>query len=141
VGLNYVVDPNTGMNAFQYSVNGQVAASSPGNTYFDLGPGTGIGSPGDYLGGYLQIQTDTNNPSNSGTAVFGNISIIPLPTLNIVTNGGQSVLYWSGLAKGFTVQTSTNLSSTNWTTVTNATPIQGITITNGSPAAFFRLQY
>jgi hypothetical protein len=141
VGLNYVVDPNTGMNAFQYSVNGQVAASSPGNTYFDLGPGAGIGSPGDYLGGYLQIQTDTNNPSNSGTAVFGNISIIPLPTLNIVTNGGQSVLYWSGLAKGFTVQTSTNLSSTNWTTVTNATPIQGITITNGSPAAFFRLQY
>jgi hypothetical protein len=141
VGLNYVRDPNTGNNAFQYSVNGQVAASSPGNTYFDLSPGVGIGSPGDYLGGYLQIQTDTNNPSNSGTAVFGNISIIPLPTLNIVTNGGQSVLYWSGLAKGFSVQTSTNLSSTNWTTVTNATPIQGITITNGAPAAFFRLQY
>jgi len=141
VGLNYVVDPKTGLNAFQYSVNGQVAASSPGNTYFDLGPGVGIGSPGDFLGGYFQIQTDTNNPSNSGSAVFGDISIIPLPSLNIATNGGQSILYWSGLAKGFTVQTSTNLSSTNWTTVTNGTPIQGITVSNSSPAAFFRLQY
>jgi hypothetical protein len=80
LGLNYVVDPNTGNNAFQYSVNGQWAASAPGNTYFDLGPGAGPGgSPGSTLGGYLQIQTDPNFPSNTGQAVFSDISIVPVP--------------------------------------------------------------
>jgi hypothetical protein len=81
MGLNYVVDPNTGMNAFQYSVNGQFAASSPGNTYFDLGLGAGpTGSPGSTLGGYFQIQTtgDPLNP-NSGTAIFSDITITPIP--------------------------------------------------------------
>jgi hypothetical protein len=81
LGLNYVVDPKTGANAFEYSVNGQFAASSAGDPYFDLGAGAGpAGSP---LGGYLQIQTDPNNPSNTGEAVFSNISItseVPEPS-------------------------------------------------------------
>jgi hypothetical protein len=80
MGLNYVVDPNTGMNAFQYSVNGQFATSSPGDTYFDLGPGVGAGSiGGNPLGGYLQIQNDPNNPNNNGTAVFSNIILTAVP--------------------------------------------------------------
>jgi len=80
MGLNYVIDPNTGMNAFQYSVNGQFAASSPGDTYFDLGPGAGpTGSPGSTLGGYFQIGNDPNNPSNGGTAIFSNIIITSVP--------------------------------------------------------------
>ena len=78
LGLNYVIDPKTGQNAFQYSVNGQFAASSLGNAYFDLGPGVGIGGLGNYLGGYFQIQTDAGNPSNSGTALF-DISIVSVP--------------------------------------------------------------
>jgi hypothetical protein len=61
--------------------------------------------------------------------------------LNIAFNGNQSVLYYPAGATNFVVQTSTNLSSTNWTTVTNGTPIQGIVVTNSSPAAFFRLQF
>jgi len=79
MGFIYTIDPNTGNPAFQYSVNGQYAASSPGNTYFDLAPGAFVGSPGDSLGGYLQIGNDPNNPSQSGTAVFGNISITSVP--------------------------------------------------------------
>jgi hypothetical protein len=75
-GLNYLKDPNTGHNAFQYSVNGQYAASSPGNTYFDIGTNA-IGHPGDFLGGYLQIQRTTNTPGNMGTVVFSDISINP----------------------------------------------------------------
>jgi PEP-CTERM motif len=76
MGMNYVIDPNTGLNAFQYSVNGQYAASSPGDTYFDLGPGVGLGSiGGNPLGGYFQIGNDPNNPNNNGTALFGNINI------------------------------------------------------------------
>jgi hypothetical protein len=79
MGLNYVIDPATGLNAFQYSVNGQFAASKAGDPYFDLGPGIGAGSlGGNPLGGYLQIGNATNNPSNYGTAVFGNITITPV---------------------------------------------------------------
>jgi hypothetical protein len=77
MGFNYVIDPGTGKPAFQYSVNGQFAASSPGDPYFDLGGP--VGNPGDYLGGYFQIGQDPNNPSNTGTAVFSDISIVPVP--------------------------------------------------------------
>ena len=81
LGLNYVLDPNTGNNAFQYWVNagsGVVfALSSPGDTYFDLGPGAGPnGSP---LGGYFQIQQNPNDPSNTGSAVFDDITITSVP--------------------------------------------------------------
>ena len=78
LGLNYVVDPNNGKNAFQYSVNGQFAASAPGDTYFDLGGP--VGSGGDTLGGYFQIQTTGNaNSPNSGTVLFSDISISSIP--------------------------------------------------------------
>jgi hypothetical protein len=80
MGLNYVIDPNTGRNAFEYSVNGQFAASSPGDPYFDLGPGVGIGNLGpNPLGGYFQIGNDPNNPNNNGTALFGDITITSVP--------------------------------------------------------------
>ncbi len=62
------------------------------------------------------------------------------PALNIAPAGNQSVLYWPAWAANFSLQTATNLSSTNWLTVTNGTPILGVTLTNTSPAAFFRLQ-
>lgn len=94
IGLNYVDDPNTGKNAFEYSVNGQFAASSPADPYFDLLPGQFVGSPGDTLGGYFQIQNDSANPSNSGEAVFSNISIsVPEPgSLSALASGGLGLL-------------------------------------------------
>jgi hypothetical protein len=141
VGLNYVLDPKTGKPAFQYSVNGQFAASSAGDPYFDLGLGQSVGSAGDFLGGYLQIQTDTNNPSTFETVAFSNISIVPQMNVNIASSGNQTVLYYPAGATNVVVQTSTNLNSTNWTTVTNGTPIQGIAVPNSSPAAYYRLQY
>jgi hypothetical protein len=69
------------MNAFQYSANGLFAnTGTGGTTYYDLGPGVGAGSiGGNALGGYLQIQNDPSNPSNNGTAVFGDITITPAP--------------------------------------------------------------
>lgn len=81
------------------------------------------------------------NSTNSGTAVFSNINIVPELNLNIALNGNQSVLYWRAGNTNFGVQTTTNLASTNWTTVTNGSPIIGITVTNAPPGAFFRLQY
>jgi hypothetical protein len=93
MGLNYVLDPNTGNNAFQYSVNGVFATSSPGDTYFDFSSGTGIGA-GNTLGGYLQIQTDSANPSNFGKAEFDNISIVPaaVPEPSTLTLLGMGIV-------------------------------------------------
>jgi hypothetical protein len=96
MGLNYVVDPITGRNAFQYSVNGQFAASSAGNTYFDLGPGVSVGSAGDTLGGYFQIGNDPANPSNGGTGRFQDITITAVPepaTFALVGLGMLALLY------------------------------------------------
>jgi hypothetical protein len=91
MGLNYLVDPNTGRNAFEYSVNGQFAASSPGDVYFDLGAGVGIGDLGpNVLGGYFQIGNNSSNPNNNGQAFFSNIQIAPAPeasTLALLSTG------------------------------------------------------
>jgi hypothetical protein len=91
MGLNYVIDPNTGRNAFEYSVNGQFAASSPGDVYFDLGAGVGIGDLGpNALGGYFQIGNDPSNPNNNGQAFFSDITITPAPeasTLALLSTG------------------------------------------------------
>ena len=77
MGFNYVIDPNTSINAFQYSVNGVFGQSSPGNTYFDLGPGQFVGGAGDVLGGYFQIGNGDAN--NAGQAVFSAITITAVP--------------------------------------------------------------
>ncbi len=79
MGFNYTIDPNTTMNAFQYSVNGVYGESSPGDTYFDLGAGQSVGSPGDYLGGYFQIQT-VIVPEPSTFALLG-LGLLPLTRL------------------------------------------------------------
>jgi PEP-CTERM motif-containing protein len=95
MGLNYVYDPITGNNAFEYSVNGQYAASSPGDPYFDLGPGQFVGSPGDFLGGYFQIQAaPLSDPANSGTALF-DLSIIAVPepaSISLLAIGSVALL-------------------------------------------------
>jgi hypothetical protein len=92
MGLNYVLDPNSGLNAFQYSVNGVLAQSAAGNTYFDLGAGQSIGAAGDFLGGYFQIGNDPNNPNQAGAADFGNITITPVPEPSAVALVGLGLL-------------------------------------------------
>ncbi len=65
---------------------------------------------------------------------------IPSPALGLAPVGNQSVLYWPVSSATYAVQTITNLAATNWMTVSNGTPITGITLTNALPAAYFRLQ-
>ncbi|HEV2207557.1 MAG TPA: PEP-CTERM sorting domain-containing protein [Verrucomicrobiae bacterium] len=92
LSMSYLPDPLTGRNAFQYWVNGQQAASSPGNPYFDLAPGASIGSAGDFLGGYFQIQRSTA-AGNNGAVIFGDITITSVPEPSFL-----ALLSFGGLA-------------------------------------------
>ena len=79
-GFNYLIDPNTNLPAFQYTVNGQYAASSPGDTFFDLG-GPICRHPRQHAG---RLFPHPNRPVralavNSGQVVFSNISISAVP--------------------------------------------------------------
>ncbi len=89
LGMLYFMDGN-GKNALQFSANG---FSSPA---FEFGPLVGSGAldigNGSTLGGYFQIVNDPNNPNNSGTALFQNISIIAVPEPSVFALLGLSIL-------------------------------------------------
>jgi hypothetical protein len=86
LGLNYFLDGN-GKNALQFFANGN---ASP---VFEFGPSVGSGAldigNGSTLGGYFQIVNDPANPSNSGSAVFQNITItVPEPSSLVLLSAG-----------------------------------------------------
>jgi uncharacterized repeat protein (TIGR03803 family) len=86
-----------------------------------------------------------NNGNLYGTTYYGgnnNVGtvfefVLPPPTLNILSAGNQCVLSWPAWATNYVLQTTTNLASPNWVTVSNA--ISGVAVTNSSPAQYFRL--
>lgn len=91
LGMKYFVDPNTGANAMQFSVN--ATNMSP---IFDFGPSVGSGASdigtGSLLGGYFQIQNDPNNLSNGGNVLFSDISIVPAPEPAVAALIGAGLL-------------------------------------------------
>jgi hypothetical protein len=122
---------SSGNNAIIYSANG---FDSPA---FEFGT-SAVGPPQPYtLGGYFQIQGQDTGSTNSGAVVFQNISIGT--PLNIGTLGANSaVVYWPASSTPYVLQTSTNLSSTNWTTV-NGEPITGVLVPGPSSNSYYRL--
>jgi len=79
---------------------------------------------------------------NSATSVtvLLNTTLFASPPLNIFSTGNQSLLYWNSPAPNSVLQATTNLNNTNWVTVSNGTPITGVTLPNTSPAQFYRLK-
>ncbi|MGA2248378.1 MAG: formylglycine-generating enzyme family protein [Verrucomicrobiota bacterium] len=56
--------------------------------------------------------------------------------------GGQFVLYWPTSSKSnYILQSTTNLALPNWTTEKYPVPVTAITVSNTTPAKFFRLVY
>jgi len=78
LGLNYFLDAN-GKNALQFWANGTASpvfefSASVGSGALDIGNGS-------TLGAYFQIVNDPANPSNGGTALFQNITLVPEPSV------------------------------------------------------------
>jgi formylglycine-generating enzyme required for sulfatase activity len=67
-------------------------------------------------------------------------SIPAQPTLNIAPNGNQTVLFWPTWDATYVLQSTTNLGSPNWTTVSDAVPVTALVVSNTLPASYFRLQ-
>ncbi len=63
------------------------------------------------------------------------------PTLNIAPAGDRSVLFYSATPTNYILQSTTNLSSTNWVTATDAVVVTAVAVSNAFPAKFFRLLY
>src|SRR5580704_6657891 len=59
--------------------------------------------------------------------------------LGIAPAANQTVLFWPAAATNYVLQSTTNLASTNWGTVSNGVPLMAVSVTNTSPAMFFRL--
>src|ERR1039457_1454890 len=80
--------------------------------------------------------------SSSTLTVLINTTIFPGPLLNIVSTADQQVtLSWPATTTNWTLESITNLSTTNWIAVTNVTSIAGsVTLSNTLPSVFFRLK-
>jgi len=85
--------------------------------------------------------------SRGGTFGYNNDGTIyrltlPPPPLQVATAGGGPVVFWPNDGFSHTLQTTTNLNSGPWTTVSNAASVIGLQITNatGQGGAFYRLQ-
>jgi N-acetylneuraminic acid mutarotase len=76
----------------------------------------------------------------SGNTISTAEAFTPSPLLNIAPFGNQSVLFWSASATNFVLQSTANLASPNWITASDAVPVIAVTVTNTTPARFFRLQ-
>ncbi len=62
-----------------------------------------------------------------------------LTNLGIAYASNQTVLFWPTTVTNCVLQSTTNLASHNWLTVSNAVPVAAVTVTNTSPAIFYRL--
>jgi formylglycine-generating enzyme required for sulfatase activity len=80
-----------------------------------------------------------------GLALLASVHpVLAQVTLGIVPTNNQALLYWSPTATDYVLQSSTNLSSTNWVFATDAVPATygsqtAVTVTNTLAARFFRL--
>ncbi len=73
-------------------------------------------------------------------ALFAGTCFAPAQTtLGIAPAGQSTVLFWPASATNYVLQSTTNLSSPGWGIVSNGVPMTALSVTNTSPAMFFRL--
>ncbi|HEV2392957.1 MAG TPA: hypothetical protein VG146_11420 [Verrucomicrobiae bacterium] len=78
LGMTYFFDAAKSQNAFQFWVN-----NGSGNIFSPVQDWSGS-LAGDTVGGYYQIGNSGSAPGSSGQAVFGNLSIAPVPEPSVL---------------------------------------------------------
>ena len=99
-----------------------------------LVPGTASDGSGVFYG------TTLGGGTGNGT-VFA-LTVNPALTITPVTSQTTSNLttvFWPAWAWNYTLQSNTNLNSTNWVNVTNSVPVMGAQVISTNPAVFYRL--
>jgi uncharacterized repeat protein (TIGR03803 family) len=129
-GTVFAVNTNgTGFNVLHH-----FTPVGAGNTNGDgIFPISGVISSGNTLYG-----TATRGGSLSVGTLFA--LTVPVPALQILPSGNQSILFWPVSGINYVLKTTTNLASANWVTASNAVPVTSVTVSNQLPAAFFQLQ-
>ncbi len=129
--------------------------SGGGGTMLNLSSGPGylaiVGTnmfvaAGSTIGEYTTSGTTVNASLVTGGIPFWSIAASslsqtppPPPNVSITTISNQPVVIWPANGGNYVLQTTTNLTSGNWVTVSNYVPMTGAMITNSSNPAFFRL--
>jgi len=119
------------------------AVNTDGTGFTTVYSFTGGSDGSDPLAGLiLSGNTLYGTAESGGSSGHGTVFslTLPPPSLNIALTGNQSVLFWSASATNYILQSTTNLASPNWVTASDAVPVIAFTVTNTSPARFFRLQ-
>jgi hypothetical protein len=131
-------------NAFFANVPGILL---PFETYSDVVFGITINPatpPGQYFG-FVTIQGGTN--IFAATGLVSPIFEVSLPAaaLGIAPAGTDLVLSWASPPGGFDLQENSNLTTTNWLTVTNIPTVKNgqnqVTLSQSNTSQFFRLKY
>lgn len=84
---------------------------------------------------------------NLGTSTYGTVfALVVNPPLSITpaaypANGNQVTLFWPAWAQGAVLQSTTNLTSGTWSTVSNGMPLTGVQVTNAGPNVYYRLSW
>jgi hypothetical protein len=73
-------------------------------------------------------------------ALSPNNQPLPPPAIGITIYSNLPAVIWPSSGGNYMLETTTNLASGNWVTVSNYIPITGALITNASSPAFFRLR-
>src|ERR1019366_6458283 len=119
----------------------------PFETYSDVVFGVTINPatpPGQYFGS-VTIQGGTN--IFAATDLASPIFEVSLPpaALGIAPSGTNVVLSWASPPGGFELQRNSNLTTTNWLTVTNAPVVTNgqnqVTLSQSNTSQFFRIKY
>jgi hypothetical protein len=119
----------------------------PFETYSDVVFGIEINPatpPGQYFG-FVTIQGGTN--IFAATDLASPICEVSLPpaALGIAPSGTNVFLSWASPPGGFELQKNSDLTTTNWLTVTNAPAVTNgqnqVTLSRSNSSQFFRLKY
>jgi hypothetical protein len=119
----------------------------PFETYSDVVFGIEINPatpPGQYFG-FVTIQGGTNIFATTDLASLIFEVSLPPAALGIAPSGTNVVLSWATPSGGFELQKNSDLTTTNWLTVTNASVVTNgqnqVTLSRSNTSQFFRLKY